>query len=424
MSFLCRDCFSYFNGHESAQNVFQCPNCGSHRLIAHEILDKLSIAHIDCDAFYANIHKRDDKTLLHQPVIIGGGKRGVVATACYIARTFGVKSAMPMFQALKLCPNAIVIKPDIKLYAKVGREVKTLMQELTPSVHSVSIDEAYLDLSGTQRLHNANPAQSLAKLANKIENEIGISVSIGLSENRFLAKTASDMDKPRGFYAISKADVPKILWPKNIGFIHGIGPSTVKKLAQFGIVTIEQLAKANERQLFKQIGPNCARLINLANGEDNRSFEEDAKRKSISSETTFFNDISDLYELLSILQKLCDRVAREARQKNLCGKCISLKLKTAKFKTINRQLTCESPTQSGRNMFIHAKPLLENELKQAPFRLIGIGLSDLIAGENADKGDLINQNAPKNLKLEKALDEIIAKFGENALGARKNDKKT
>lgn len=423
MPILCRDCIYFFEGDEKTIFQNQCPNCGSRRLIGHEILDKLSIAHIDCDAFYANIHKRDDKSLLHQPVIIGGGKRGVVSTACYIARTFGVKSAMPMFQATKLCPNAIIIKPNIKLYAKVGREVKQLMQELTPIVDSVSIDEAYLDLSGTQRLHKANPAQSLARLANKIEKEIGISVSIGLSENRFLAKTASELDKPRGFFAISKADVPKILWHKNISLLHGVGPSTVNKMAKLGINTIEQLAKSDEAFLFKHLGPNSSRLIKMANGEDNRGFEDNIKRKSISSETTFFNDISDYSELIIILQKLCERVGREARQKKLAGRCINIKLRTANFKTINRQVSFENSTQSGRNMFIIAKKLLENELKFAPFRLIGIGLSDLINEENADKGDLINQNAPKNLKLEQALDKIINKFGENALG-QKNDKKT
>jgi len=200
---LCRDCCSL---HQS--QLDKCPSCGSRRLVLHPELQNLSIAHIDCDAFYAAIHKRDDPKLANVPVIVGGGHRGVVSTACYLARASGVKSAMPMFQALKLCKDAVVIKPDIALYSSVGKQVRDLCQQLTPAVEMVSIDEGYLDLSGTERLHKAAPAQSLAALANKIEKEIGITISIGLASNKFLAKTASDMDKPRGFFVISDADVP------------------------------------------------------------------------------------------------------------------------------------------------------------------------------------------------------------------------
>jgi DNA polymerase IV len=381
----------------------------------------LSIAHIDCDAFYASIHKRDDKSLLNQPIIIGGGKRGVVSTACYIARSFGVRSAMPMFQASKLCPQAIIIKPNMALYSQVGKQVKNLMYEFTPIVHSVSIDEAYLDLSGTQRLHNALPCQSLAKLAIRIEKEIGISVSIGLSENRFLAKTASDMDKPRGFYALAKSDVKEVLWPKKIGFLHGIGPATVKKLEKYGLYTIEQLAKCDERQLFKEIGPNINRLKHLANGDDDRGFETETKRKSISTETTFFDDISDTDQLIEILKSLAKRIGYEARQKKVAGRTINLKLKTTKFQSITRQISLNEPTQTAKIMFEAIKPLLLNEINRAPFRLIGIGLSELEDEANADKGDLINQDAPKNLRLEKAIDTIINKYGKSILGTAKKD---
>lgn len=416
---MCRDCFFIFEAQTIAQKDEKCPNCHKHRIICHPNLDKLSIAHIDCDAFYAAIHKRDDKSLINQPVIIGGGKRGVVSTACYIARSYGVRSAMPMFQAMKLCPKAVVIKPDIQFYAQTGKIIKNLMRELTPIVHSVSIDEAYLDLSGTERLHKAAPCQSLARLALKIENEVGITVSIGLSENRFLAKTASDMDKPRGFFALSKADVPKIIWPKNIGFLHGVGPATVKKLEKLGLITIEQLAHIDERAYFKEFGPNIVRLKKMANGEDERSLETETKRKSISSETTFFDDVSDAETLATTLKKLADRVAREARQKKIAGRTVTLKLKTAKFVCITRQISLSEPTQTAKTMFETVKPLLDGELKRAPFRLIGIGISELCDEEMADRGDLINQNAQKNLRLEKALDKIIDKFGKDILGTKK-----
>ena len=199
---LCRDCFSW--GAATKKNT--CYFCGSPKLIDHNEINQLDIAHIDCDAFYASVEKRDDKSLVDKPLIIGGGSRGVVATACYIARIYGVHSAMPMFKALKACPNAVVIKPDMSKYSDVSKQVRKLMLEVTPLVEPVSIDEAFLDLSGTERLHHASPAETLVRLASKIHNEIGITVSIGLSYNKFLAKVASDINKPKGFSMIGKIE--------------------------------------------------------------------------------------------------------------------------------------------------------------------------------------------------------------------------
>lgn len=418
MPSLCRDCFSLFENLHSALSEVACPNCGKHRIISHEILDKLSIAHVDCDAFYAAIHKRDDKELTGKPIIIGGGKRGVVSTACYIARSYGVKSAMPAFMAKKLCPDAIFIPPDMARYAKVGAQVKALMREFTPSVLSVSIDEAYLDLSGTERLHNATPAQSLARLAMRIENEIGITVSIGLSENRFLAKTASDMDKPRGFFALAKSDVPRVLWPKPIGFLHGIGPASVKKLERHGLYNIEQVAKSDIKKLIEIYGPHAISLQKMANGVDNRGFETEAKRKSISTETTFFDDIDNIDALLPIFKRLCEKVARVARRKNTLARTINLKLKTNKFQSITRQTQVSPPTQTGREIFENLKPILINEMNKAPFRLIGVGLSDLIENGETIEQELLVPKNDKSLKLERALDVLIDRFGEKMVKPR------
>ena len=196
---LCRDCLA-----ESGPAAKRCLACGSPRLLAHPERDLLSIAHVDCDAFYAAVEKRDDPSLADKPVIIGGRKRGVVSTACYVARTYGVRSAMPMFKALKACPHAVVIKPNMQKYVAAGRAVQKLMLELTPLVEPVSIDEAFLDLSGTERLHHGSPARTLARLAKRIEDELGITVSIGLAPNKFLAKVASDLAKPRGFSIIGR----------------------------------------------------------------------------------------------------------------------------------------------------------------------------------------------------------------------------
>src|SRR3989440_3358237 len=191
---FCRDC-----RRDAPEQAARCSSCGSPRLLRHAEIDTLAIAHVDCDAFYATIEKRDDPTLADKPVIVGGGQRGVVLTACYVARTFGVRSAMPMFEARRLCPHASVVGPDMEKYARVGRQVRELMFKLTPLVEPVSIDEAFMDLSGTALLHGMSPAKALASFAGEVETSLGITVSIGLSSNKFLAKIASDLDKPRCF---------------------------------------------------------------------------------------------------------------------------------------------------------------------------------------------------------------------------------
>jgi hypothetical protein len=202
---LCRDCATPETGDgEPARLSGRCRNCGSTRMVRHRELGALAIAHLDCDAFYASVEKRDNPGLADRPVIVGGGSRGVVTTCCYVARLYGVRSAMPMFKALKACPDAVVIPPDMAKYRIVGRQVRALMREATPLVEAVSIDEAFLDLSGTESVHGGAPARTLALLAERIERNIGITVSIGLSYNKFLAKVASDLDKPRGFAMIGR----------------------------------------------------------------------------------------------------------------------------------------------------------------------------------------------------------------------------
>ena len=205
---FCRDCLQDF-----ATPTKRCKNCGSPRLVTHPEIHDLAIAHIDCDAFYASIEKRDNPELRDKPVIVGGQIRGVVSTACYIARIHGIKSAMPMFKAMKLCPNAIVVKPNMAKYAAAGKIVREIMFEFTPLVQPVSIDEAFLDLSGTEKLHGASPALSLARLVKRIETEVGITASVGLSHNKFLAKLASDFEKPRGFSIIGKSETRESTLP-------------------------------------------------------------------------------------------------------------------------------------------------------------------------------------------------------------------
>jgi DNA polymerase-4 len=404
----CRSCFS------ALKDSGDCQNCGSHRVLRHAEINDLTIAHIDCDAFYAAIEKRDDPSLEDKPVIIGGGKRGVVSTACYVARLYGVKSAMPMFRALKACPDAVVIGPRMKLYAKEGRRIRDLMKDVTPVVEPLSIDEAFLDLTGTQRLHNAPPALTLLRLQRKIHQEIGITVSVGLAYNKFLAKTASDQDKPNGFFILGRSDAPDFLKKQSTRAVFGVGPVFAKRLEKGGIRTLADVLKVGEKEMAARFGDSGYRLIKLAQGEDYRSVSPNRARKSVSSETTFFDDLSDLQELETKLWKQCVRVADMAKKKDVSGYVVTLKLRTANFKIITRRKSLPDPAQLADTLFRVGRELLNPEADGRKFRLIGIGISNLIDG-NADAMDLLDPEAPRRAAAERAMDKARAKFGEDAV---------
>lgn len=391
-----------------------CPACGSHRLMRHAELNTLSIAHIDCDAFYAAIEKRDDPSLEDKPVIIGGRQRGVVATACYVARLYGVKSAMPMFQALRLCPDAVVLKPRGSVYAAEGRRIQDMMRDLTPMVEPLSIDEAFLDLTGTQRLHGAPPALSLLKLQRRIRQEVGITVSVGLSHNKFLAKTASDLDKPDGFAVIGKAETLDFLAPRPVGSVYGVGPAFASRLERDGLRTLSQIRRIDDRTMAARYGESGLHLARLARGEDSRKVRPDRERKSISSETTFNADIADLQALEKQLWTLCVKVADAAKAKATSGSVVTLKLKTAEFKSITRRRTLNAPTQLADTLFRVGRELLAKEATGTRYRLIGIGISDLETA-GGDAADLLDPGATKRAAAERAMDAARAKFGGSAI---------
>ncbi len=411
---LCRDCLRDHDGDEAEPR--RCPACGSPRLLRHPERDSLSLAHIDCDAFYAAVEKRDDPSLIDKPVIIGGGKRGVVSTACYIARTYGVRSAMPMFKALKACPEAVVVKPDMAKYVAVGRQVRRLMQELTPLVEPISIDEAFLDLAGTELLHHASPAVTLARFARRIEAEIGITVSVGLSYAKFLAKVASDMDKPRGFSVIGRAEAVAFLASKPVGLIPGIGQASAAKLAEAGFRLIGDLRKAPVDKLFRLAGKDGPRLKNLANGIDPRRVTPERETKSVSSETTLDVDLSRFEELEPVLWRLCEKTSKRLKHQELAGRTITLKLKTADFHSITRATRLPEPTQLAARLFAAGRELLRRECTGPRYRLIGIGVSDLTGPEDADHGDLADVATPRLKAMEGALDALRARFGDAAIG--------
>jgi DNA polymerase IV len=403
---FCRDCLT---GLPAGRK--RCHACGSPRLVYHPEINRLSLAHIDCDAFYASVEKRDNPELADKPVIIGGGKRGVVSTACYIARIHGVRSAMPMFKALEACPNAIVIRPDMEKYSRVGKEIRQMMLDLTPLVQPISIDEAFLDLAGTERLHHDPAARTLAKFAKRVESEIGITVSVGLSYCKFLAKVASDLQKPRGFSVIGQAEAVEFLAPRPVTTIWGVGKAFAATLEKDGIRTVGQLQQMEESELMRRYGVIGQRLYRLSRGIDDRKVHLNEGAKSVSSETTFFEDVSSFDELVPILRRLSESVAWRLKTGEIAGRTVVLKLKTADFKLRTRNRQLEDPTQLADRIFRTGLSLLEKETDGTRFRLIGIGVSDLSDAERADPPDLIDVQSTRRAKAEAAMDKLRAKFG-------------
>lgn len=403
MPTLCRDCDTIFDTGDA------CPRCCSRRLVAHDEIATLAIAHVDCDAFYASIEKRDRPELVDRPVIVGGETRGVVSACCYIARLSGVRSAMPMFKARKLCPDAVIIHPDMKKYAAAAREIRMLMGTLTPLVQPLSIDEAALDLSGTEALHGAPPAAVLSRFAREIEERIGVTISIGLAPNRLLAKLAVERDKPRGF-AVLGCEAASILAPEPVGILPGVGPALMRKLGGMGITRVGQLAALDPRTARTRLGEDGPMLVARARGEDARRVDPVRAAKSISAETTFTEDIEDPSALTRALFPLCEKLARRLRAESFAAAGLVLKLKTAGFETHTHAIRLAGPTQLAETMFEVAKPVL---LRAAGprYRLIGIGASRLVGAEQADLGDLVDHQSPRRAAREAALEALRTKFG-------------
>ena len=420
MTAFCRDCDTVLDkaapkNSGGAGKAGRCPACGGRRILRHDELFALTIAHIDCDAFYASVEKRDDPGLRDKPVIVGGGRRGVVSAACYVARIHGVHSAMPMFKALKACPDAVVIRPDMAKYQTVGRQIRRMMEDLTPAVEPISIDEAFLDLTGTARLHGAPPAIVLAGLVRRIRREAGVTASVGLSYNKFLAKVASDLDKPHGFSVIGRAEAKTFLAGQPVGIVWGVGKAMRAKLARDGIRTVGQLQVQDERELLARYGSMGRRLHRFSRGEDDRRVHRGGAAKSVSSETTFLEDLSEAAALEARLWPLCESVSRRMKAAEIAGRTLTLKLKTSAFRTRTRQRRLGAPTQLAEDMYRAALPMLAGECDGTAFRLIGIGLSDLSAPDDAGEADLLDPDARKRAAVEHTLDAVRDKLGRDAI---------
>lgn len=415
MPTLCRDCDAITAAPDGPGVARLCTACGSRRLISHPQLLTLAIAHVDCDAFYASVEKRDRPELAAKPLIIGGGKRGVVSTACYIARLSGVRSAMPMFKALKLCPEAVVLKPEMAKYAAESRRIRALMAEMTPLLEPLSIDEAAMDLSGTEALHRAPPAVMLARLARRVEAEIGVTISIGLAANRLLAKLAAERDKPRGFSVIG-AEAASLLAAEPVSLLPGIGPAATTRLASLGFTRLSQLQALNNETALRLLGPDGPALARRARGEDDRRVEPRRETKSVSAETTFETDITSPDELDRILWRIAEKLGGRLRREGFAAGGVTLKLKTAQFALRTRSLRLAAPTALPDLLYQAGRGLLLRELDGTAFRLLGLGAQPLRPAAEADPVDLADPDSGRRVARQQALNQLRDRFGSGIIG--------
>jgi DNA polymerase IV len=412
---LCRDCLAVLSA--PPPSPAGCPTCESKRILRHPELFDLTIAHIDCDAFYASVEKRDRPELAAKPVIVGGGVRGVVTAACYVARIYGVRSAMPMFKALKACPDAVVIRPNFEKYVAVGRQIRAMMATLTPLLQPLSIDEAVLDLAGTEALHGAAPAVVLARFARQVEQAVGVTVSVGLAPNRLLAKIAAGRDKPRGFAVIGAAEARSLLASEPVRLLPGVGPALARRLAGQGITLLGHLQALSERDAVRRLGDDGPSLVRRARGEDARRVDPGRETKSISAETTFNSDLTELADLSAQLWRLSEKLARRLKENDLSAGGVVLKLKTTDFAIRTRAGRLPSPTVLPDRLFEAAHALLLREATGTPFRLIGIGANPLLPLGEADRGDLADVVTPRRAAAQAAIDALRHRFGQAAMGA-------
>ncbi len=406
---LCRDCGSVAGAGPS------CLHCGGRRIVRHAQLFDLAVAHVDCDAFFASVEKRDRPELASRPVIVGGGQRGVVTAACYVARIYGVRSAMPMFKALAACPDAVVIRPNFAKYSAASHQIRGLMAKLTPLMQPLSIDEAALDLRGTEALHGAPPAVMLARLALEVEREVGVTISIGLAHNRLMGKIAAGRDKPRGFCVIGD-EAEALLSTEPVRLLPGVGPALEKKLAARGLTKLGHLQALSDQEARRLLGDDGPGLRARARGLDSRRVDPSRETKSVSAETTFGIDLATVSDLERPLWALCEKLARRLREQDLAAGGVVLKLKTEKFASRTRNQRLPQPTCLPDKLFAVARLLLAREVDGTPFRLIGVGANPLADRARADQPDLADPDAMRGLAAQQAVDALRARFGADTIG--------
>lgn len=422
---ICRDCLLAghygFSEQDARLLAPACPSCGGRRVVLHDELFSLTMAHVDCDAFYCSVEKRDNPDLIDKPVIVGGGDRGVVAAACYVARQYGIRSAMPSWQARKACPDLVVIKPRMSHYQHVGRQIRQMMLSLTPLVQPLSVDEAFLDLTGTQKLHKKSPAEVLAAFQQRVRSEIGVTVSVGLAQNKSMAKIASDQDKPDGYYVIGQAEAQSWLQDKPVQILFGLGKVTTKKLNAAGLHKCSDIVACPSSRLRTLLGRDSERVKQLACGIDPRIVETSRAAKSISSETTFAHDMSALPDLLSIAETLAQSVSQRLKEQQMDAVNVTVKLKRPNHQLLTRTKRLDRPTQMAHRLFEVASELITKEARpDKSWRLLGVGVS--VRDESADSPDRAEpgpdlfdhpdqDDGHRQDRLEQALDSVRTKLG-------------
>ena len=380
------------------------------------------IAHLDLDAFFAAVEENRDPSLRGKPVIVGGGERGVVATANYVARRYGVHSAMPIRTARSLCPLGIFLPGDHDLYRDYSRRLMTLLETYSPLVEQVSLDEAYVDLTGTERLFG--PPEMTARLIQKrVKEELDLSISVGLASNKLVAKVASDHQKPAGFTVVPAGTEAEFLAPLAVQRLPGVGPTLLKQLHDWGVATVGDLAQIPVRTLQLSLGKWGEALARRARGEDVSPVTPGQEIKSISREHTFEEDVSDLRLLESTLISLTEDVCRRLRQSSLEARTVTVKIRYADFATHTCSHTLPHPLDVDEAFFREVRALFHQHWRRSSsLRLVGVGLSNL--APRAGQDDLFDQELPLLRELDLKVDAIRSKYGKNAVrrGAALSDR--
>ncbi|QDU29499.1 DNA polymerase IV [Anatilimnocola aggregata] len=377
------------------------------------------IIHVDMDAFYASVEERENPSLVGKPVIVGGSAagRGVVAAANYEARKFGVHSAMATARAQRLCPQAVLIKPRIEFYAAVSQQIRGIFADYTPLIEPLSLDEAFLDVRGSAALFGS--AVAIARLIQqRVRDELRLVASLGVAPNKFVAKIASDLNKPAGFVVVEQGDMQAFLDPLPISRLWGVGKVTGQNFARFGLHTIGQVRSLQLSQLQNMLGPSAEHFWRLASGQDDRAVIPDREAKSISHETTFAEDIREDETLRGWLAELVEQVARRLRRYDLKGRTIEIKIRYADFQTVTRSFTLREPTNITSELWQAALEMFDTRLanQHPPVRLLGFGVHSIVEATQPRQQDLFGEEKRgRERQIDSVADQIVARFGKQSI---------
>ena len=378
--------------------------------------DQRRILHVDMDAFYASVEQRDDPSLRGKPVVVGGNTRGVVAAASYEARVFGIRSAMPMRDALRRCPNLHRVQPRMSRYQEVSEQVFTVFREFTPLIEGLSLDEAFLDVTNSMQLFG-DEIRIAREIKKRIRERTKLTASVGVASNKLVAKIASDLDKPDGLFVVTTDNMREVLDPLPVSVIPGIGPETLSRLNRIGIATVADLRRASDHDLQPVFGRFTNRNRDRAAGIDDRPVQSSRLDKSISAEETFDEDLSELGNMRRPLLRLCERTASRLRAKELVAGTVQIKIRQSDFTTFTRQCALRPPASSTETLYATATKLLEDWLAEFPgasVRLLGVGGNDLARDTQPD---LFAPSLPAGgSQLDQAVDKIRDRFGDESLG--------